>query len=204
MKIYLASRFSRRQEMRLVRDMLASHGHYVTSRWIDLHDDIKAQEHSFVPEFLESNPGFCATYTQHDIEDLTAADCVVSFTGQGDKGDRHVEFGLAVALGKILILVGPRENVFHTLPSVIVLPDAIYLPSVLLHCITVYDVPCDWLDSSGRFLFGKHRGRTVPEVIKDTEANGSGYIRWALDTVDDMSDGDREILEQYLRLRGRA
>jgi hypothetical protein len=34
-------------------------------------------------------------------------------------GGRHVEFGLALAQGKRVIIVGPRENVFHYL-----LPDA--------------------------------------------------------------------------------
>jgi hypothetical protein len=35
------------------------------------------------------------------------------------------------------------------------------------------------------------------------EDSGAGYIRWALENADDMSDGDREVLEQYLKLRGR-
>ena len=34
------------------------------------------------------------------------------------RGGRHVEFGLAVADEKRIILVGPRENVFHFLPVV--------------------------------------------------------------------------------------
>jgi hypothetical protein len=48
---------------------------------------------------------------------------VVSFTEQpralnGNRGGRHVEFGLAVALNKRLIVVGYRENLFHWLPQV--------------------------------------------------------------------------------------
>lgn len=56
----------------------------------------------------------------HDLEDLRAADTVISFTDEkgGGKGGRHVEFGVALALEKRLILVGPRENVFHTLPEI--------------------------------------------------------------------------------------
>jgi len=34
------------------------------------------------------------------------------------RGGRHVEFGLALAWGKRLMIVGPRENVFHCLPQV--------------------------------------------------------------------------------------
>ena len=62
----------------------------------------------------------------------------------------------------------------------------------------------DWLDSEARFLFGKHRGRTVRDVLRDIDSDGRGYIRWALDNSDDMSDGDRDILESYLKFKGRV
>ena len=38
------------------------------------------------------------------------------------RGGRHVEFGLAIAWGKPVYLVGERENVFHWLPQVRVFP----------------------------------------------------------------------------------
>ena len=34
------------------------------------------------------------------------------------RGGRHAEFGIALALGKRVIVIGPRENVFHALPAV--------------------------------------------------------------------------------------
>lgn len=34
------------------------------------------------------------------------------------RGGRHVEFGMALAMDKRLVVVGPRENVFHLLPAV--------------------------------------------------------------------------------------
>lgn len=34
------------------------------------------------------------------------------------RGGRHVEFGMALALAKRCIVIGPRENVFHLLPQV--------------------------------------------------------------------------------------
>ena len=44
---------------------------------------------------------------------------MVSFTeGGGGKGGRHVEFGLGLAQGKRMIIVGPREHVFHTADGV--------------------------------------------------------------------------------------
>ncbi len=119
-KVYLASRYSRHEEMQGVRDILRAFGIEVTSRWIDCHPDVVGDfGSSFTPRDLNSKPDECALLGQHDIDDLRAADTVISFTsGDGGKGGRHVEFGMAHALGKRLIVVGPRENVFHTLAEV--------------------------------------------------------------------------------------
>jgi hypothetical protein len=123
MKIYLAARYSRNDEMRGVRDVLEAFGHTITSRWIDQHGGNLLE--SFVAEKLNADPGDCAKYAQIDMDDLQAADVVVSFTsaGGGGKGGRHVEFGVALGLGKRLVVVGPRENVFHTLTGVEWYPD---------------------------------------------------------------------------------
>lgn len=116
MKIYLAARYSRAVEMQQVRDWLAERGHEVTSRWIDHHGGKYLG--SFTVEQLNDDPEYCAHIARVDLNDLAAADVVISFTGRGGKGGRHVEFGLAVARGKRLIVVGPREHVFHTLSEV--------------------------------------------------------------------------------------
>jgi hypothetical protein len=122
-KIYLAARYSRNDEMRGVRDVLTALGHEVTSAWIDQHNG--ELEKSFTPDVLTAEPDMCAHYAQIDVDDLAAADTVISFTSAdgGGKGGRHIEFGLALGLGKRLIIVGPRENVFHTLPQVEHYPD---------------------------------------------------------------------------------
>ena len=109
MKIYLAARYDRRFEMLGVAAGLIRVGHDVTSRWIEGgrggdSDRVAALE---------------------DIGDLAHADGLVTFTEQPERsvswaarGGRHVEFGIALACGKRLCVVGPRENVFHHLPSV--------------------------------------------------------------------------------------
>jgi hypothetical protein len=123
MKIYLAARYSRHPEMQGVRDALVTMGHEVTSRWIDLHGGRLAT--SYAPEVLNAEPEHCGILGQHDVEDLLAADIVISFTsdGGGGKGGRHVEHGIAIGAGKRTIVVGPRENIFHTLPQVEHYPD---------------------------------------------------------------------------------
>jgi hypothetical protein len=124
MKIYLAARYSSHPEMRGVRDVLEALGHTVTSRWIDCHTDVVGDfTSSFTVETLAEKTGECAPLGQHDLDDLDAADCVISFASTGGKGGRHVEFGYALAKGKRMVLVGPRENVFHTLSQVVHYPD---------------------------------------------------------------------------------
>lgn len=126
-KVYLAARYSRNAEMRGVRDVLQALGHKVTSRWIDQHGGNLLE--SIVAEKLNAEPEACAHYAHVDLDDLRAADTVISFTseGGGGKGGRHIEFGLALGLAKRLVIVGPRENVFHTLPDIEWYPDYAHL-----------------------------------------------------------------------------
>lgn len=115
MLIYLAARYARRAEMAGYARELDAMGYHVTSRWI--HGSHELDDHPA--------PAERARLAAEDLEDLLAADVVISFTEQPraalDKpghGGRHVEFGLALALGKRVMIVGPRENVFHWLPAV--------------------------------------------------------------------------------------
>jgi hypothetical protein len=108
MKIHLAARYDRRWEMLGVASTLERAGHEVTSRWMAGRGDDPA----FVPAV-------------EDLLDLTRSDCLVSFTDEPTHhaarsagGARHVEFGVALATGKRLCIVGPRENVFHHLLAV--------------------------------------------------------------------------------------
>jgi len=133
MKYYFAGRYSRNAELRQYRDELtaAVPGARVTSRWIDLHPDIVGGlAQSFTPEALSADPASCWRFGQHDLEDLALSDAIVSFTGAGGgKGGRHVEHGIAIAFAHTrlwtgdagnafrLIVVGPRENIFHTHPA---------------------------------------------------------------------------------------
>lgn len=115
MKIYLAARFSRRDQLRELAAELHRMGHEVTSRWLDTEWANRPNESSAAP------PEYREKYALIDMEDVKAAECVVNFTeapGDGSRGGRHVEFGLAIAWGKRLIVVGYRENLFHHLPKV--------------------------------------------------------------------------------------
>jgi hypothetical protein len=118
-KIYLAGRFGRQTELRVVRLELSTMGFPVTSRWLDQQNPGDWPDGTPF-EVLNNDPASVAPFAVRDMEDLLEADTVISFTDGafGARGGRHVEFGLALALGKRMLIVGPRENLFHTLGRV--------------------------------------------------------------------------------------
>ena len=116
MKIYLAARYSRHPEMQHIAHALMVQGHDVTSRWIwGAHQTL--DESLLHPEVRSDSQRFA----QEDIADLEAAECFIGFSEairQPSRGGRHVELGMALALGKRICVVGGLEHVFHTLAHV--------------------------------------------------------------------------------------
>lgn len=116
-RIYLAARFARREELRAIAEELRAAGASVTSRWLNqspLGDS-------------ELGSARAATLAEMDFGDLRSADVCIAFTESGDgsngRGGRHAELGIALALNLRVIVVGPREHVFHCLPAVEQFPD---------------------------------------------------------------------------------
>lgn len=113
MKIYLAARYGRRLEIQQYANELLARGHQVIARWLDgLHEAADGDRRRW------------AQFAQDDLDDIRRCDTVVSFTESGlhPRGSRHVEFGIALAMEKMLVVIGPVENVFHALPRVLVFP----------------------------------------------------------------------------------
>lgn len=105
--VYLSARFDRRDELNRYRDELESLGIEVTSRWLtdptpDLTDDA------------------WRILAAKDRGDVARADVFILFAerDRDGGGGRHVEFGMALALGKRLIVVGEVENLFQRLEGV--------------------------------------------------------------------------------------
>ncbi len=105
--------------MKEVRSKLEALGHDVISRWLDTEWDNNGIGSSVAP--LE----YRKKYAVLDMEDVEKVDCLIAFTEDPviavpgkSRGGRHVEFGAAYALGKVLLVVGHRENIFHHLPNV--------------------------------------------------------------------------------------
>lgn len=105
-KLYLAARFSQRAELETIAHRLVVLGFEITARWVFGNEDgLDREQIAFL-----------------DLADVDACDTIVSFSlpvGTMTKGGgRHVEFGYALARRKRMVLIGPRENVFHHHPDV--------------------------------------------------------------------------------------
>lgn len=61
----------------------------------------------------------------------------------------------------------------------------------------------DWLDSSGRFRFGKYgpTGKDPGELIEYVAKVDPGYLEWVLESIENLPDDDREIMEAHLARR---
>jgi hypothetical protein len=130
--VYFAARHARRPELNHYRGELEALGLEVTSRWLTVA--------SRQPGDALSEEGW-RKLAVIDQEDLLAADTVVCFSeeaGAGGSGGRHVELGMALALGKHVVVVGRREHIFHHLPEVTVVeswPEALRLLAQCLDAV---------------------------------------------------------------------
>jgi len=130
--IYLAARYTRRLELCGYAEELRAMGYVVDARWLlgehQIHDSALTVESA-----TDTIPPDGLAFARDDVDDVVKSDILISFTEMPrsghSRGGRHVEFGLALGMNlavwwqrKRLIVVGPRENVFHCLPSVDVYP----------------------------------------------------------------------------------
>jgi len=117
-KFYLAARYSRRREMCDVSADLEAIGWTPKCRWIN-------GGHGPGEGSDQAAHGDRQRFAMEDVSDLMSSDVCINFTEEprvegpgGSRGGRHVEFGMAYSLGLRQLIIGPYENVFHTLPSV--------------------------------------------------------------------------------------
>lgn len=115
--IYIAARFSRRPEANRLAWTLKMLGHSITSRWV-----LPEGRHE-IPSGMscQASDSERERFAMEDLDDVMSCDWMISLMeeprGNG-RGGRHVEFGIAIALQRRLIIIGPRETVFHHLPTV--------------------------------------------------------------------------------------
>ena len=121
--IYLCGRYARRAELLDYKAELEAADFGVTSRWLLE----KGADIMLIDDTIDRR----VHDAQVDIADILAADAIVQFSDEpveysphphAARGGRHFELGFAFARGLLCIVVGPRENIFHYLPTTIVLP----------------------------------------------------------------------------------
>jgi nucleoside 2-deoxyribosyltransferase len=114
-KIYLAGRYSDKNRLSEYAEDLEAAGHFVTSSWLKEPHAPNTTMDQVAPELLEK-------YAYDDLQDVRLADVMIFFsldpTEPSFRGGRHVEFGYALALKKTIVVVGPKENIFHYLPTI--------------------------------------------------------------------------------------
>lgn len=111
-QIYIAARFSRRPEANALANKLKALGHQITSRWV-LPDCDHVLPTGLFEQAADSER---KRFAEEDIRDLDQADWLISLQEEprsNGRGGRHVEFGMALAYGMRITVIGPRETVFH-------------------------------------------------------------------------------------------
>lgn len=113
--VYIAGRYSRRDELKQVAKYLRDRGIGVTSRWLDEDKPLHTQMGDDTPEFYRKT-------ALDDLFDIDRAEAVLFYSEDPlvgtPRGGRHVEFGYALGKEKIMFAIGPKENIFHYLPRV--------------------------------------------------------------------------------------
>ena len=114
-RIYLASRYGRKAELKKHRKELIAMGHQCTSNWLDEEDE------SFDSVTDERRTEIAS----QDWKDVNESDLLVVFTTSSPSkgGGHHFEAGLATGWARNVIVVGPRVHVFYYLPWMIHVED---------------------------------------------------------------------------------
>ena len=115
MKIYLAARYTQKEEMLVVRNVMRKAGIVCTATWLN-------EPHTPGTTLDQVTENDLCEFAQQDMDDIRRCDIFVLFSVDPllptVRGGRHVETGYALGVGKPVYVVGPRENIFHYLPGV--------------------------------------------------------------------------------------
>ena len=115
LSVYLASHYSRKEEIRAAVKDCESLGIKLTSTW-------HKERRSPTGSMKDDSETFLRVTAKRDFRELKSASCLVLFSLDGDtlftRGGHCVELGMALSLRKRIVLVGPRQNVFCYLPGI--------------------------------------------------------------------------------------
>lgn len=117
MKVYVMARYSRKDEVAEVVELLKEAGLEVVSQW-------HTEPYTKDVQMRDLDHSIHRELAVRDLKELDEADAILALTESPDtahvRGGRHTEFGYALAKGKKAVVCGPEENIFYTLPGVVV------------------------------------------------------------------------------------
>lgn len=113
--VYLAAQYSQKEKMKEIATKLREVDINVTSSWLE-------EVHPPDSQMADVPQNNLLLYARTDLREIDQADWFVfhsvSPTTKTVRGGRHVEFGYAIAKEKKILVVGPKENIFHHLPQI--------------------------------------------------------------------------------------
>jgi nucleoside 2-deoxyribosyltransferase len=112
LSIYLASHYSRKEEIKAVATALTQIGVVITSTWIHERAKSQSQLGDVSRQSLRKNGN-------RDLKEIRKAEWLVLFsvspTVKFTRGGSVYENGYAHGIGKKCFVVGPEQNIFHIL-----------------------------------------------------------------------------------------
>ena len=112
-KMYFAGKYELKYWLRKIRGSLDGHVK-VTSSWLN-------EEEPGDIQIADVSTSKLIGYALQDVADIIESDTLVHFQSKNDpnlRGGAIVEFGIALAKKKELVVVGDRINIFDHLPKV--------------------------------------------------------------------------------------
>lgn len=112
-RFYICARFGRQEEARLLSGKLRMLGHTITSTWI----------HQVELEMYENNHRERERAAVKDVGEVLESEALVYLSEAEEntwgRGGRHVEFGIALGIEIPILVIGPKENLFHYCPGIL-------------------------------------------------------------------------------------
>jgi nucleoside 2-deoxyribosyltransferase len=112
MRLYIASHSQ--DTARRLKDTVEAAGHTVVSQWVTA--DLKFSH--CTATYTHEERISLALLDEADVRRSDALILMAEEEGNWVPGGKHVETGIALALGKPVVVLGHRENVFHWHPRV--------------------------------------------------------------------------------------
>lgn len=113
LNIYIAGWFGAKDRLRTVRDRIHELGvGTVVGTWLD--EETVAPEAPGETVVIGATPEECREYAIRDLGEVRYADLLILDTHDvNPRSGREVEYGMALAEGIAVWIVGPCRNVFH-------------------------------------------------------------------------------------------